>query len=132
HVVSAWATKAGLTLGQVAVEEKSNEITAIPRLLEILDLKGALVTIDAMGCQKEIARQIVAGGGDYVLTVKDNQERLADDLRACFERAFASDFAGLEYGTYQTEARGTAGWSGGTTRSSTTPRGSAAGRRGRG
>ncbi len=72
HLVSAWATNQHLTLGQVAVDGKSNEITAIPQLLALLDLHGALVTIDAMGCQKEIAAQIVAGGGDYVLTVKAN------------------------------------------------------------
>jgi predicted transposase YbfD/YdcC len=73
HRVSAWATGTHLTLGQEAVGEKSNEITAIPRLLEILDLSGALVTIDAMGCQREIASQVVARGGDDVLTVKGNQ-----------------------------------------------------------
>ena len=70
HLVSAWAIEANLTLGQVATEEKSNEIEAIPRLLELLDLQGALVSLDAMGCQKEIAAKIVAGGGDYVLIVK--------------------------------------------------------------
>jgi predicted transposase YbfD/YdcC len=82
HLVSAWATEANLTLGQVAVEENSNEITAIPRLLEMLDLHGALVTIDAMGCQKEIARKVGERGGDYVLTVKDNQEQLKEDIQA--------------------------------------------------
>jgi predicted transposase YbfD/YdcC len=81
HLVSAWATQANLTLGQVAVDGKSNEITAIPKLLELLDLQGALVTIDAIGCQKAIARQIVAGGGDYVLVVKGNQERLLTDIQ---------------------------------------------------
>jgi DDE_Tnp_1-associated/Transposase DDE domain len=74
HLVSAWASEARLTLGQVAVDSKSNEITAIPLLLELLDLKGAVVTIDAMGCQKEIAHQIVTAGGDYVLALKGNQE----------------------------------------------------------
>jgi DDE_Tnp_1-associated/Transposase DDE domain len=73
HLVSAWAGANHVSLGQVAVDQKSNEITAIPRLLELLDLKGALVTIDAMGCQKEIAAKIVDGGGDYILAVKDNQ-----------------------------------------------------------
>jgi predicted transposase YbfD/YdcC len=86
HLVSAWATAAHVSLGQVAVAEKSNEITAIPRLLELLDVAGALVTIDAMGCQKEIAAAIRAAGGDYVLAVKDNQGRLYDDVLACFER----------------------------------------------
>ena len=73
HLVSAWATQVNLTLGQVAVDGKSNEITAIPPLLELLDLRGALVSLDAMGCQKEIAKKIIAGGGDYVLFVKGNQ-----------------------------------------------------------
>jgi predicted transposase YbfD/YdcC len=87
HLVSAWATEAGLTLGQVAVDGKSNEITAIPVLLELLDLKGALVTIDAMGCQKDIAAKIVAGGGDYLLTVKANQEHLLEDIQATVAKA---------------------------------------------
>jgi predicted transposase YbfD/YdcC len=84
HLVSAWAGGQRLSLGQVAVRDKSNEITAIPRLLAMLELSGALVTIDAMGCQKDIARQIVAGGGDYLLALKDNQPRLAEDVAACF------------------------------------------------
>jgi predicted transposase YbfD/YdcC len=81
HLVSAWSTEANLTLGHVAVDGKSNEITAIPKLLELLDLQGALVTIDAIGCQKAIAKQIVAGGGDFVLVVKGNQERLHEDVQ---------------------------------------------------
>src|SRR6516225_3894552 len=84
HLVSAWATQARVTLGQVAVDGKSNEITAIPQLLDLLDLSGAIVTIDAMGCQKGIARQIREGGGHYVLAVKSNQERLLEDIQACF------------------------------------------------
>ena len=76
HLVSAWATQQGMTLGQVAVDSKSNEITAIPKLLEMLELSGAIISIDAMGCQKEIAEKIVQGGGDYVLAVKDNQPKL--------------------------------------------------------
>jgi predicted transposase YbfD/YdcC len=81
HLVSAWATQANVSLGQVAVDGKSNEIAAIPKLLELLDLQGALVTIDAIGCQKAIAKRIVAGGGDYVLVVKGNQERLLSDIQ---------------------------------------------------
>jgi predicted transposase YbfD/YdcC len=81
HLVSAWATQAQLCLGQVAVEGKSNEITAIPKLLELLDLSGALITIDAIGCQKSIAKKIINGGGDYVLVVKANQERLLEDIQ---------------------------------------------------
>lgn len=87
HLVSAWATQANLTLGEVAVDGKSNEITAIPRLLELLDLKGALVTIDAIGCQKVIAQKIVAGGGDYLLAVKGNQEHLLEDIQTTMNRA---------------------------------------------
>lgn len=91
HLVSAWATEANLTLGQVAVDGKSNEITAIPRLLELLDLKGALVTIDAMGCQKDIAKQIVAAGGDYLLAVKGNQEHLLEDVQATVQHALEGE-----------------------------------------
>jgi predicted transposase YbfD/YdcC len=100
HLVSAWATQAGLALGQVAVDGKSNEITAIPRLLELLDLHGALVTIDAIGCQKEIARAIVEGGGDYVLTVKGNQERLLADIQTTVEQALDGDLPGGVVQTY--------------------------------
>jgi predicted transposase YbfD/YdcC len=106
HLVSVWATQANLTLGQVAVDEKSNEITAIPKLLELLDLSGALVTIDAMGCQKKIARQITDGGGDYVLTVKDNQGHLFDDILACFVRAIEADFRGVRHDRHVTEEHG--------------------------
>jgi predicted transposase YbfD/YdcC len=106
HLVSAWATAQHLSLGQVAVDAKSNEITAIPALLELLDLKGALVTIDAMGCQKAIAGKIVDQGGHYALTVKDNQAHLLEDIQSRFEQAFDSDFAGLEYDTYEKRERG--------------------------
>jgi predicted transposase YbfD/YdcC len=87
HLVSAWATQAQLSLGQVAVDGKSNEIAAIPRLLELLDLHGALVTIDAIGCQKAIAKKIVAGGGDYVLVVKANQGQLLTDIQETVAKA---------------------------------------------
>ena len=106
HVVSAWATANCLSLGQVAVDEKSNEIPAIPKLLELLDLHGALVTIDAMGCQKAIAAKVVERGGDYVLTVKENQEHLLADIRAALNQAYENDFAGLEHDTYETRERG--------------------------
>ena len=76
HLVSAWATAHGITLGQVAVDDKSNEITALPQLIDLLDLKDCVVTIDAAGCQKEIAAKIVAKGADYVLALKDNQATL--------------------------------------------------------
>jgi predicted transposase YbfD/YdcC len=95
HLVSAWATQNHLTLGQVAVDAKSNEITAIPRLLELLDLCGAVVTIDALGCQKDIASQLRSRGADYVLAVKDNQPRLLQDIQETlaehFEHAPADD-----------------------------------------
>jgi predicted transposase YbfD/YdcC len=97
HTVSVWAAQAGLTLGQVAVDDKSNEITAIPKLLQMLDLEGALVTIDAMGCQKEIARQIRLSNGHYVLAVKENQPTLYADIQECFVRALETDFQGLHY-----------------------------------
>jgi predicted transposase YbfD/YdcC len=76
HSVSVWASEYGLSLGQVACAEKSNEITAIPELLRLVDIKGAIITIDAMGTQKAIAQQIVAGGADYVLALKGNQDSL--------------------------------------------------------
>src|SRR3954451_24897711 len=103
HLVSAWATEYSLTLGQVATEEKSDEITAIPELLELLDLEGALVTIDAMGCQKEVAARIVEGKGDYALTPKENQPRLPEDVVACFTRATEADFVGHEHDRWVSE-----------------------------
>src|SRR5262245_9986759 len=87
HLVSAWATKAQLSLASVAVDGKSNEITAIPQLLQLLDLEGALVTIDAIGCQKTIARKIIDGGGDYVLVVKGNQDKLLSDIQTTITQA---------------------------------------------
>ena len=87
HVVSAWASQTGLTLGQVAGDTKSNEITAIPELLKLLELHEKVVTLDAMGCQKEIARTIVEGGGDYILAVKDNQPTLHAEVQAAFAQA---------------------------------------------
>ena len=106
HLVSAWATTHGLSLGQVAVDDKSNEITAIPRLLELLTVKGALVTIDAMGCQKEIAKKIVEAGGDYILPVKGNQEHLQADIEAAIIEAIEKGVAGKDFETYDTEEEG--------------------------
>lgn len=85
HMVSAWATGNGIVLGQVKTEEKSNEITAIPQLLELLDVKGCLVTIDAMGCQKDIAKDIQRADADYLLAVKDNQPTLNAEVTTIFE-----------------------------------------------
>lgn len=91
HVVSAWASEAGFSLGQLATDEKSNEITAIPDLLDAIDLAGAVVTIDAMGCQKAIAAKIVKAKGDYVLALKGNQEKLYDAVREHFDALHESD-----------------------------------------
>lgn len=85
HMVSAWATSQRVVLGQVKTDEKSNEITAIPRLLQLLQIKGCLVTIDAMGCQKDIAGGIVDAGADYLLAVKDNQPTLSADVAAILD-----------------------------------------------
>jgi predicted transposase YbfD/YdcC len=106
HLVSAWATEQHLVLGQVAVESKSNEITAIPKLLELLDVSGAMVSIDAMGCQKEIAAKIREAGGDYVLSVKDNQPHLLEDIQACFAQGLDTDFAGMEHSYHEEKYRG--------------------------
>ena len=95
HMVSAWAAGARLTLGIARVDSKSNEITAIPKLLEILDLRGALVTIDAMGCQKEIASAIREAEADYVLAVKDNQPRLHEDVAGLFRLHVEADMEGV-------------------------------------
>lgn len=94
HIVSAWATDFGISLGQVATEEKSNEITAIPRLLEAIDVEDAIVTIDAAGCQKTIAAKIVEGKGDYVLALKGNQEKLFQDVEFLMLAHMQDDFAG--------------------------------------
>lgn len=86
HMVSAWATENELVLGQVKVDDKSNEITAIPKLLEILELKGAIISIDAMGCQKEIAKQIVTAEADYILALKGNQSALKEQVEGAFDK----------------------------------------------
>lgn len=84
HMVSAWASRLGVCFGQIKTEEKSNEITAIPELLELLDLKGVIVTVDAMGCQKKIAGKITEKKSDYVFSLKGNQEKIHDDVKAFF------------------------------------------------
>lgn len=106
HVVSAWASANGLVLGQVATDAKSNEITAIPELLRLLDLKGCIVTIDAAGTQTAIAEQIVAGEGDYVLALKGNQKGLAEDVQRLFEWAHSIDFAELQHDHVRTTTKG--------------------------
>ncbi len=93
HCVSVWASEYGLSLGQVACAEKSNEITAIPELLRLVDIHGAIITIDAMGTQKAIAEQIIAGGGDYVLALKGNQEALHQAVIAYIDEQLEGDLA---------------------------------------
>jgi predicted transposase YbfD/YdcC len=92
HLVSAWAVHNRIMLGQVRTEEKSNEIEAIPRLLNMLDIANSIVTIDAMGCQKTIAQQIIDQGGDYVLSLKENQPSLYQDIESIFARGEAQQF----------------------------------------
>jgi len=106
HMVSAWATANHITLGQVAVDAKSNEITAIPKLLEMLEITGALVTIDAMGCQVEIARDIVERKADYCLAVKDNQPTLCNGIEDFFGDHLEDDFARTPVRRYETEEKG--------------------------
>ena len=97
HMVSAWANKAGLTLGQVKVDEKSNEITAIPELLNQLEIQGCIVTIDAMGTQKAIVQSITEKQADYLLALKGNQETLRDDVELYFQDAEEQDFGIAEF-----------------------------------
>jgi predicted transposase YbfD/YdcC len=95
HIVSAWASAHNLTLGQLKVDGKSNEITAIPQLLDMIDIKGTTVTIDAMGCQTAIAEKIVSKEGDYVLALKGNQGHLSDEVENYFTQAEKIDFKGV-------------------------------------
>jgi predicted transposase YbfD/YdcC len=104
HMVSAWATEAKLSLGQVVVDEKSNEIPAIPELLRLLELSGALVTLDAMGCQTEIAEEVREGGGDYVLAVKPNQPTLYERVRGAVDEGLEQDAGRID--EHQTEETG--------------------------
>ncbi len=101
HMVSAWATANRLVLGQVKVDEKSNEITAIPQLLKMLELSGCIVTIDAMGCQKNIAGLIIDRGADYVLALKGNQGTLHDDVKLFFDDALVNGFGDFDYSFYE-------------------------------
>jgi predicted transposase YbfD/YdcC len=102
HMVSAWASQNRLVLGQRKVDDKSNEITAIPELLKVLDLHGCIVSIDAMGTQKQIARQIIEQGGDYVLALKGNQGNLFEDVQQLFEWAQLQGFKDIEHDFYET------------------------------
>lgn len=97
HMVSAWCEDSGLVLGQLATEEKSNEITAIPQLIALLDIRGAVVTIDAMGCQKTIAAKIIEGKGDYLLALKDNHKDLREHVSFFFEESIKGRWEGMEH-----------------------------------
>ena len=102
HMVSAWSAKQNLVLGQVKVAEKSNEITAIPKLLDMLVIKGAVVTIDAMGCQREIAAKIIEQQADYVLALKGNQGALRDDVEEFFIEQKANNYANCTPSQHET------------------------------
>ncbi len=106
HMVSAWASANQITLGQVAVDDKSNEITAIPKLLQLLELSGCLVTIDALGCRTEIAAAIVNRGADYVSAVKANQPKLHDGIQDFFAAHLEDDFARTKVRRHRTKAVG--------------------------
>ncbi len=106
HSVSIWASDFGLSLGQVACAEKSNEITAIPELLRLVDIKGAIITIDAMGTQKAIAEQIIAGEADYVLGLKGNQETLYQSVIGHIHEQWEDDFAGVTARRHRTRETG--------------------------
>ena len=106
HSVSVWASEFGLTLAQVACDDKSNEITAIPELLKLVDIRGAIITIDAMGTQKAIAAQIVEGGGDYVLALKGNQETLHRGIVDYIDRQIENDFADVDARRHATNETG--------------------------
>jgi predicted transposase YbfD/YdcC len=97
HLLSAWCTANEAVLGQVACDVKSNEITAMPKLLELLDLKGAVVSADAMHCQRQTAEDIVEKGGDYLLQVKDNQRSLHENLQLLFAEGIRDDCLGVDY-----------------------------------
>lgn len=100
-IVSAWASDQGITMGQVATEEKSNEITAIPKLLNEIDFEDSIITIDAAGCQKNIAEQIVDGKGDYVLALKGNHPKLYESVQELFADHIDDDFARIPVSRYE-------------------------------
>ena len=106
HSVSVWASEFGLTLGQVATEEKSNEITAIPQVLKLVDLQGAIVTIDAMGTQKAIASQVVNSGADYVFGLKGNQSKLHEAVADYVVEQWENDFADAQARRHVTTEKG--------------------------
>lgn len=102
HMVSAWASENGFVMGQVKTDEKSNEITAIPQLLRMLELSGCIVTIDAMGCQKKIAESIIKKEADYLFSLKGNHGDLHDDVKVFFNGCLKDGFKGINYDYYET------------------------------
>ena len=106
HIVSAWASDNGMSLGQVQVDKKSNEIKAIPKLLDVLALKDCIVTIDAMGSQKKIAEKVVQKKADYVLTLKANQKNLHSRTKSFFKEHQKSDYKKLDHSFYETKEKG--------------------------
>lgn len=106
HIVSAWATDHGLTLGQQKVDGKSNEITAIPKLLDLIDIEGTVITIDAMGTQKNIAEKIVDKGADYVLALKGNQSKLNGEVESFFDQAIKYGEPGIEFHKFEFKEEG--------------------------
>lgn len=106
HLLNAWVVENQLVLAQVATEEKSNEITAIPKLLDLLQLKEATVSLDAMGCQKKIAKEIVDRGGNYLMGLKGNQGHLKDSVEHFFKEAMKEEFRGIEYSEHQETDKG--------------------------
>ncbi len=106
HMVSAWATVNHIALGQVVTDAKSNEITAIPQLLKMLEIKGCLVTIDAMGCQRDIAERIVEGGADYVLAVKKNQPKLHEAIEGFFAEQLEDDCRSVACRRHESHEKG--------------------------
>ena len=103
HMVSAWATTNRLVLGQQKVDKKSNEITAIPALIKVLELSGCIVTIDAIGCQKEIVKLITEQDADYIISLKKNQSQLYKNVEQLFKEAIRTQFKGIEYSEYYTK-----------------------------
>jgi len=105
-LVSAWAVRAGVSLGQMAAADKSNEIVVFPELIEQIDVRKAIVTLDAAGCQRDVAEKIIAGKGDYVLALKGNQERLHEQVRDYITTQLENDFDGVKVERHEEEAKG--------------------------
>src|SRR5690606_2919244 len=106
HIVNAWVVENQLVLAQVATDEKSNEITAIPKLLDLLQLKEATISLDAMGCQKNIASQIVERKGNYLMGLKGNQGHLRESVTYFFKEAIKDDFRGYKFSEFQETEKG--------------------------